>query len=95
MADFNANTLYVQAATRLSIIPTGGFGAGALQPWEIVYRHGRKNMPGTASDVSQHSAGVNYYINPSTVWRIGYDVNVERGAGVSNNTLTLMLAMGF
>lgn len=94
------NAFYVQAATRLSIIPAGFF-VGALTPWEAVVRYSVTTEK--AHDAGAHdetfntvSFGLNYYITDSAVAKLGYDVkNEPHDEKTRNDMLTAMLSIGF
>lgn len=84
---------YVEAATRLSVIPIGEFGSGYLQPWELAVRFsGLREKDGER--VERISLGLNYYLADSAQLKVGYDLNREDPDG-DNDQFGVVLAVGF
>jgi len=80
---------YVQAALRLSVTDND-----LLMPVEIALRYSAQNFPGEASDVSEVTPTLNYYLSSTTILRMAYTINGETGTSVDNNLFTLMLTKG-
>ncbi len=85
---------------------SGGYGQIAYRPslaqlkWikdlEGVFRFDRLNQPNSSSfyDENRYTVGMNYYFNPTTLFKFAYEFDDRRGAK-DNDTLLFQLATGF
>lgn len=85
---------YVEAATRLSVIPIGEFNSGYLQPFEVAVRYSNLKEKNEEHGIGRVSVGINYYLADSAMLKIGYDFNQENPKE-DNDQITTMLAVGF
>lgn len=88
-------SVYAQVAYRPSLLDTP-----VLRDLELVYRFAYLDWPkGTPSmemsDLIQHTIGLNYWITPSAVVKIGYEFNDRELRGTSNDQFVVQAAWGF
>jgi len=85
---------------------SGGYGQIAYRPslaqlkWimdlEGVFRFDRQNQPNRSSfyDENRYTIGMNYYFNPTTLFKFAYEFDDRQGAK-DNDTLLFQIATGF
>lgn len=65
-------------------------------PWEGVVRYGKFDSPNIAMNQKQVAVGVDYWIGPGTVLKLGYELNDgEAGSAAAADRLLLQAAYGF
>ena len=87
----NRNGGYLQLAYRPTQIN------GWLKDVEAVFRYDRLNQRQTAVGYDEHryTMGLNYWLTPSSVFKIAYDIDRQTGAGQNGEALLFQYAIGF